>query len=163
MATGARSYQWSTAGLTITACQGPRRISCPKTSRQSHEQLRETRAVSITILFVLVPIGAIIAWWLSQQRLTAKPWLEVGAIGEVPGTGALSLPAATIGLGVFLAVVSSLFALFISAYFMRMQVADWAQMPAPQLLWSNPGGRSWCSVGLQHRQVGKRRGGREGS
>ena len=43
------------------------------------QQLRETRAVSITILFVLVPIGAIIAWWLSQQRLTAKPWLEVGA------------------------------------------------------------------------------------
>src|SRR5437588_2228667 len=70
MATGARSYQWSTAGLTITACQAPRRISCPKTSRQSHEQLRETRAVSITILFVLVPIGAIIAWWLSQQRLS---------------------------------------------------------------------------------------------
>ena len=85
--------------------------------------------MSITILFVLAPIGAIVAWWLSQQRLTAKPWLEVGAIGEVPGTGALSLPAATIGLGVFLAVVSSLFALFISAYFMRMQVADWAQMP----------------------------------
>src|SRR5437773_11475724 len=82
MATGERSYQWSTAGLTVTACQAPRRISCRKTSRQSHEQLRETRAVSITILFVLVPIGAIIAWWLSQQRLTAKPWLEVGAIDD---------------------------------------------------------------------------------
>jgi cytochrome c oxidase subunit III len=63
--------------------------------------------VSITVLFILVPIGAIVAWWLSQQRLTAKPWLEVGAIGEI-------------GLGVFLAVVSSLFALF----FVRMQVAD---------------------------------------
>ena len=86
--------------------------------------------MSITILFLLVPIGAIIAWWLSQQRLMAKPWLEVGAIDDdFPGTGALSLPAATVGLGVFLAVVSSLFALFISAYFMRMQVADWAQMP----------------------------------
>src|SRR5262249_45653285 len=36
------------------------------------------RAVSITILFVLAPIGAIVAWWLSRQRLTAKPWLEVG-------------------------------------------------------------------------------------
>jgi hypothetical protein len=80
--------------------------------------------VSITILFVLAPIGAIVAWWLSQQRLTAKPWLEVGAIDD---TGASSLPAATIGLGVFLAVVSSLFALFISAYFMRMQV----EMPGP--------------------------------
>src|SRR5258708_12172404 len=98
MATGARSYQWSTAGLTITACQAPRRISCPKTSRQSHEQLRETRAVSITILFFLVPIGAIIAWWLSQQGLTAKPCVEVGAIGEVPGTSALPLPAPPIAL-----------------------------------------------------------------
>jgi cytochrome c oxidase subunit 3 len=68
--------------------------------------------VSITILFVLAPIGAIVAWWLSRQRLTAKPWLEVGAIDDFPGTGASSLPAATIGLGVFLAVVSSLFALF---------------------------------------------------
>src|SRR5206468_11220066 len=104
MATGARSCLWSIVGLTITACQAPRRISYRKTSRQYHEQLREPRAVSITILFVLAPIGAIIAWWLSQQRLTAKPWLEVGAIGEVPGTGASSLPAATIGLGVFLAV-----------------------------------------------------------
>jgi cytochrome c oxidase subunit III len=97
--------------------------------------------VSFAILFVLVPIGAIVAWWLSQQRLMAKPWLEVGAIDEVPDTGASSLPAAMIGLGVFLAVVSSLFALFISAYFMRMQVADWVQLPAPKLLWFNTGVR----------------------
>src|SRR5262249_44811524 len=139
MATGERSYQWSTAGLTITARQAPSRLSFRATSRQSHEQLREAPAVSSTILFVLVPTGGIISWWRSQQRLTAKPWLEVGAIGEVPGTGASSLPAATIGLGVFLAVVSSLFALFVSAYFMRMQVADWAQMPAPKVLWFNTG------------------------
>ena len=76
--------------------------------------------MSIAILFFLVPIGAIVAWWLSQQRLMAKPWLEVGAIDEVTDTGASSLPASMIGLGVFLAVVSSLFALFISAYFSRV-------------------------------------------
>src|SRR5215471_10407437 len=35
------------------------------------------RAVSITILLFLAPIGAIIAWWLSRQRLMSKPWLEV--------------------------------------------------------------------------------------
>ena len=114
--------------------------------------------MSITILFFLVPIGAIVAWWLSQQRLTAKPWLEVGAIGEVPDTGASSLPAATIGLGVFLAVVSSLFALFISAYFMRMQAADWAQLPAPKLLWFNTGVLILSSVALQYAQVAARRG-----
>jgi cytochrome c oxidase subunit 3 len=117
--------------------------------------------VSFAILFFLVPIGAIVAWWLSQQRLMAKPWLEVGAIGEVPDTGASSLPAATIGLGVFLAVVSSLFALFISAYFMRMQVADWVQLPAPKLLWFNTGALILSSVALQYAQVAARRGRKE--
>jgi cytochrome c oxidase subunit 3 len=87
-----------------------------------------------------------------------KPWLEVGAIGEVADTGASSLPAATIGLGVFLAVVSSLFALFISAYFMRMQVADWAELPSPKLLWFNTGVLILSSVALQYAQVAARRG-----
>jgi len=117
--------------------------------------------VSFAILFVLVPIGAIVAWWLSQQRLMAKPWLEVGAIDEVLDTGASSLPAAMIGLGVFLAVVSSLFALFISAYFMRMQVADWVQLPAPKLLWFNTGVLILSSVALQYAQVAARRGRRQ--
>jgi cytochrome c oxidase subunit 3 len=114
--------------------------------------------VSIVILFFLAPLIAIVAWWLAQHRLTAKPWLEVGSIGEVPDTGASSLPAATIGLGVFLAVVSSLFALFISAYFMRMQVADWAELPAPKLLWFNTGMLILSSVALQYAQVAARRG-----
>ena len=114
--------------------------------------------MSITILFFLAPIGVIVAWWLSRQRLMAKPWLDVSAIGEVPDTGASSLPAATIGLGVFLAVVSSLFALFISAYFMRMQVADWVQLPAPKLLWFNTGVLILSSVALQYAQVAARRG-----
>jgi cytochrome c oxidase subunit III len=113
--------------------------------------------VSITIFF-LAPIGVIVAWWLSQQRLTTEPWLEVDAIGEVRDTGASSLPAAPIGLGVFLAVVSSLFALFISAYFMRMQVADWVQLPAPKLLWFNTGVLILSSVALQYAQVAARRG-----
>jgi len=114
--------------------------------------------VSFVILFFLVPIVAIVGWWLSQQRLMAKPWLEVGTIGDVPDTGASSLPAATIGLGVFLAVVSSLFALFISAYFMRMQVADWAEIPAPKLLWFNTGVLILSSVALQYTHVAARRG-----
>ena len=113
--------------------------------------------MSITLLFLAV-IGAIVAWWLSQQRLTSKPWLEVGAIDGFPGTGASSLPAATIGLGVFLTVVGSLFALFISAYFMRMQVADWVQLPAPKLLWFNTGALILSSVALQYAQVAARRG-----
>ena len=93
--------------------------------------------MSAIVLFMAV-IAVIVGWWLSHQRLTAKPWLEEGSIDDFPGTGAMTFPAAKIGLGVFLAVATSLFALFISAYFMRMQVADWVQLPAPKLLWFTP-------------------------
>ena len=88
----------------------------------------------------------------------AKPWLEVGAIEDFPGTRASSLPAATIGLGWFLAVVSSLFALLISAYFMRMHSADWKPLPAPILLWLNTGVLILSSAALQWVQVAARRG-----
>jgi cytochrome c oxidase subunit 3 len=112
--------------------------------------------VAITLVF-LAAVGAIAAWWLSQQRLMAKPWLEEGAIGELPGTGASRLPAAKIGLGVFLAVVGSLFALFMSAYSMRMHMGDWKALPLPKLLWVNTGVLCLSSVALQWAQVAARR------
>ena len=92
--------------------------------------------MSAIVLF-MAAIAAIAGWWLSQQRLTDKPWLEQGRIDDFPGTGAMSLPPAKIGLGVFLAVVGSLFALFVSAYSMRMELVDWRALPVPPLLWFN--------------------------
>ena len=59
--------------------------------------------MSAIVLFMAV-IAIIVGWWLSQQRLTSKPWLEEGGIGDFPGTGTMTWPAAKIGLGVFLAV-----------------------------------------------------------
>src|SRR6266581_3947838 len=41
---------------------------------------------------------------------------------------------------------------------MRMQVADWAQMPAPEVLWFNTGVLILSSVALQYAQVAARRG-----
>lgn len=117
--------------------------------------------MAITILFLAV-IGAIVAWWLAQQRLTAKPWLEEGPIGDFRATGASSLPAVKIGLGVFLAVVGSLFALFISAYSMRMHMGDWKPLPVPNLLWLNTGVLILSSVALQWAQVSAHRGQMDG-
>ena len=97
--------------------------------------------MSAIVLFMAV-IAVIVGWWLSQQRLTAKPWLEESGIGDLPGTAAMTWPAAKIGLGVFLAVAGSLFALFMSAYSMRMNMADWRTLPVPGLLWFNAGVRS---------------------
>jgi cytochrome c oxidase subunit 3 len=114
--------------------------------------------VTITILFLAV-IGAIVVWWLLQQRLTAKPWLEEGPIGDLPGTGASAVPAAKIGLGVLLAVVGSLFALFLAAYLMRMHMAgDWSPLPEPTLLWLNTGVLILSSGALHRAQAAANRG-----
>jgi cytochrome c oxidase subunit III len=108
--------------------------------------------MSVIILF-MAGIAAIAGWWLSHQRLAAKPWLEEGVIADVRGESA----PAKIGLGVFLAVVGSLFALFISAYSMRMNMADWRALPVPRLLWFNTGVLVLSSVALQWAQVAARR------
>jgi cytochrome c oxidase subunit III len=75
------------------------------------------------------------AWWLSRQGLASKPWLEQGTADILPEANATS--PSKIGLGIFLAVVGSLFALFFSAYAMRMQLPDWRTLPIPAILWLN--------------------------
>ena len=117
--------------------------------------------MSAIILFIVV-IAVIVGWWLSGQRLTAKPWLEEGSIGEFPGTGAMTLPAAKIGLGVFLAVAGCLFTLVISAYSIRQNMADWRALPLPKLLWFNTGVLVLSSIALQWANVAVRRDDLEG-
>jgi cytochrome c oxidase subunit 3 len=112
--------------------------------------------MSAIILF-LAGIAAIAGWWLSQQRLTAKPWLEEGVMVDLREERTSSLPPAKIGLGVFLAVVGSLFALFISAYSMRMNMVDWRTLPVPRLLWFNTGVLVMSSIALQWAQMAARR------
>jgi cytochrome c oxidase subunit 3 len=121
--------------------------------------------VTVIILF-LAGIGAVAGWWLSRQRLMARPWLEVDAIGDVPEWSGSSVPVAKIGLGLFLAVVGSLFALLVSAYFMRIDIAATTgtvlrAMPVPRLLWLNTGALIVSSVALQCAQIAARHGQRD--
>jgi cytochrome c oxidase subunit 3 len=117
--------------------------------------------MSAIILF-MAGMAAIAGWWLSQQRLGAKPWLEEGVIVDFREESAPSMPPAKIGLGVFLAVVGSLFALFISAYSMRMELIDWRSLPVPRLLWFNTGVLVLSSVALQWAHVAARRNDMDG-
>jgi cytochrome c oxidase subunit 3 len=111
-----------------------------------------------SVIFVTVVI-AVIGWWLLQQRLTAKPWLEEGVIGQYDGTGAIAAPAAKVALGVLIAVIGSLFALLVSAYFMRSGYPDWRPIIVPHLLWFNTGALVLTSVTLYgaQRAVERRR------
>ncbi len=114
------------------------------------------------VLYIAV-IGSIAAWWLSRQRLMAKPWLETGAAGEAPGTGASEIPPAKLGLWVFLAVVGALLTLFVSAYLMRMHMShDWRPLPTPWMLWFNTFLLVLSSVALHRAQMAACIGWRQG-
>jgi cytochrome c oxidase subunit 3 len=88
---------------------------------------------------LIAMLTAITVWWLLVQRLKDKPWLKQGVVPTSQETVTSSAPK--VGLWVFLAVVSSLFGLFASAYTMRMAghggLASWQQLDEPNLLWIN--------------------------
>ena len=109
-------------------------------------------------LVFLGGIMAIIVWWLVRQTVNVKPWLEQRPIEIVRGDGALSLPPVKVGLGVFLAVATSLFALLISAYHMRMMGADWTRLPVPRVLWLNSAVLILASIAMQWTRVAARWG-----
>jgi cytochrome c oxidase subunit III len=113
--------------------------------------------VTYALLF-LVGIMAIIVWWLVRQTVNVKPWMEQRPIEIVHGDGALSLPLVKVGLGVFLAVVTSLFALLISAYHMRMMGEDWTRLAVPRVLWLNTAVLILASVAMQRTRGAARRG-----
>jgi len=113
--------------------------------------------VTYALLF-LGGIMAIIVWWLVRQTVNVKPWLEQRPIEMVDGDGALSLPPVKVGLGVFLAVATSLFALLISAYHMRMMGADWNRLAVPRVLWLNTTVLILASIAMQWTRVAARWG-----
>ena len=88
---------------------------------------------------LIAMLTAITVWWLLIQRLKEKPWMKQGVVPTSQETVTSSAPK--VGLWVFLAVVSSLFGLFASAYYMRMAghggLAAWARLDEPNLLWVN--------------------------
>ena len=109
-------------------------------------------------LLFLGGIMAIIVWWLVRQTVNVKPWMEQRPIEIVHGDGALSLPSVKVGLGVFLAVATSLFALLISAYHMRMMGEDWTRLAVPRVLWLNTAVLILASVAMERTRVAARRG-----
>jgi cytochrome c oxidase subunit III len=93
----------------------------------------------LTAMFIAM-VTAITVWWLLIQRLREKPWMRQGVVPT--SQEGITSSAPKVGLWVFLAVVSSLFGLFASAYMMRMHDAHgalvtWAPLDEPNLLWIN--------------------------
>ncbi len=94
--------------------------------------------MTFTLIFLALLMATLI-WWLVRQSVNVQPWVAQAGAQDVHG-GAFDRPAAKTALWVFLAVATSLFALFISAYAMRISFLDWTPLPQPRLLGAEHGG-----------------------
>lgn len=93
------------------------------------------------------------------HQLTEKPWLPTqGNVVDLHDGSAFSVPTATLGLRVFLAVVTVLFLLLIMAYGSRMAFEDWRPTPPVRLLWLNTSLLALSSAAMQWARITARRG-----
>lgn len=84
----------------------------------------------------LALILATLLGWLLKQSFNTEPWVAE-VVGETANQGPLGTNTRLIALLTLLAVVSSFFALILSAYALRMELGDWVPLTEPQLLWIN--------------------------
>jgi cytochrome c oxidase subunit 3 len=102
-------------------------------------------------------IAGLLLWWMIVRRLTARPWEATAASGSIGDGGSLRVQPAKVGLWIFLAVVTSFFGLFITAYVLRMSpheipdgvLRDWRPLDDPQVLWLNTILLVLASAGMQ--------------
>ncbi|MCG6657022.1 cytochrome oxidase subunit III [Halomonas campisalis] len=119
--------------------------------------------MTITLVFIAVMM-AIFGGWLFSHSINVRPWEAAPAdTGSTPMGRNGQLPpgvtAPRVGLAVFVAVATALFALTISAYLMRMEMGhDWRTLPTPGLLWLNTACLVLGSIALQWAWNGARRG-----
>jgi cytochrome c oxidase subunit III len=111
--------------------------------------------MTISLGFLALLMGAVV-WWLFRQSVNVQPWVAQAAAQDVHA-GILSQPVAKTTLWVFLAVATSLFALFISAYAMRINFLDWTPLPQPRLLVLNTAILILASVAIEWTAFAARR------
>jgi len=104
--------------------------------------------MTFTLVFLAIIMATVIGWLL-RQTLNTEPWDANDPLENQPGRGKLNIDPAKIGLMSFIAVATSLFGLFLSAYMMRMKLADWTALSEPKLLWLNSGLLVLASIAFQ--------------
>jgi cytochrome c oxidase subunit 3 len=126
--------------------------------------------MNIWVAFGALSVGVIV-WLLLVRRLSTRSWERHGSSVHVRrargDVGEVTVPPARIALWVFLGVITSLFGLFISAYFIRMGhghgamhgISDWHPVSKPPILWFDTAMLFCSSAAMQaaRRAVGANR------
>jgi cytochrome c oxidase subunit 3 len=118
--------------------------------------------LSLTVAYAALATG-IVVWLILVRKLSAKSWEASPA--SATDVEAPRWPPARVGRWVFLAVITSLFGLFISAYYMRLTghhgtgpATDWSQLSEPAVLWLNTALLIAASVAMQAARTAVRLG-----
>jgi cytochrome c oxidase subunit 3 len=121
--------------------------------------------VNLVVAFAAIVAG-ILVWWLAVRHLTTKSWEAQGTRDGRDRADLMGIPPQRVGLWIFLAVVTSFFALFIAAYSIRMNpqpqhgvtLRDWRPVVEPSILWVNTALLIVSSFGMQFARVAIGRG-----
>ncbi len=91
---------------------------------------------------------AVFMGWLLKQSFNTQPWVPE-EVEETAHQAPLGANAKAVALTTLLAVITSFFALIMSAYAERMELGDWIPMTEPNLLWINTGILVAASIAFQ--------------
>lgn len=100
------------------------------------------------ILLFLAVILAVFLGWLLKQSFNTTPWVA-DVVSDTAHEAPLGAGAKTVALTVLMAVITSFFALMMSAYSERMELGDWVPLSEPALLWINTGMLVAASIAFQ--------------
>ena len=100
------------------------------------------------ILVILAVMLAALLGWLLKHSFNVQPWVAE-PVDETANQAPLGANPKLIGLTTLLAVVTSFFALIMSAYGLRMDYGDWVPLTEPGLLWLNTGMLVLASIAFQ--------------
>jgi cytochrome c oxidase subunit 3 len=99
-------------------------------------------------LIILAIMLAALLGWILKQSFNTQPWIAA-PVEEAAYQAPFNARPKLVALTTFLAVVTSFFALIMSAYTLRMDLGDWVPLTEPQMLWANTGVLVAASIAFQ--------------
>ena len=91
--------------------------------------------MEIGLIVLAIMLSALLGWLL-KQSFNTQPWIAE-PVEEASHQAPFNANSKLVALTTLLAVVTSFFALLMSAYSLRMELGDWVPLTEPQLLWTN--------------------------
>ena len=99
-------------------------------------------------LIVLATMLITLLGWLLKSTFNVQPWVAE-PVEESAYQAPFNAGSKLVALTTLMAVVTSFFALTLSAYSLRMELGDWIPLTEPQLLWANTGMLVLASIAFQ--------------